>query len=49
VEIVREMLALGGEFVFPGSEQSKPQSNMAMLALLERKKCDVTVHGFRSS
>ena len=47
--IVREMLNLNGEFLFPGARQGKPISNMAMLNLRERMRLDVTVHGFRSS
>lgn len=49
VEIVREMLAHEGEYLFPGAKASKPMSNMAMLNTLERMNVPVTVHGFRSS
>ena len=49
IEIVREMLPLKGEFLFPGVKVKKPLSNMTMLALLERMDVAVTVHGFRSS
>lgn len=49
VEIVREMLDLKGEYLFPGAKRDKPISNMAMLNLLDRMKVSVTVHGFRSS
>jgi len=49
VEIVREMLDLKGNYLFPGAKQGKPMSNMAMLKLLERMGLDVTTHGFRSS
>ena len=49
VEIVREMLELKKEYLFPGTKRGKHISNMTMLALLERMKVDVTVHGFRSS
>ena len=49
VEIVREMLALKAEHIFPGAKRGKPISNMAMLNLLERMGVDVTTHGFRSS
>ena len=45
--------SLGGirnGFVFSGLKPQKPLSNMAMLALLRRmNRCDITVHGFRSS
>ena len=34
--------------VFPGRPM-KPLSNMSMAMLLRRMKCEVTVHGFRSS
>jgi integrase len=49
LEIVREMLDLKGDYLFPGAKQGNPISNMAMLALLERMDVDITVHGFRSS
>lgn len=49
VEIVRDMLALKSDWVFPGARPGKPMSNMAMLALLDRMNVTVTVHGFRSS
>lgn len=40
----------GGEYIFPGGDQKKPLSNMAMLALLDRmKRDDLTAHGFRST
>jgi integrase len=35
-------------YVFPGRPM-KPLSNMSMAMLLRRMKCEVTVHGFRSS
>jgi integrase len=39
-----------GEFVFPGSRNGRPISNMAMLMLLRRMgRGDLTAHGFRSS
>jgi integrase len=48
--IAREVLQLGGEFVFPGGKARKPLSNNAMLVLLERmRRDDITVHGFRST
>lgn len=48
VEIAKAQL--GGEWLFPGMDESHPLSNMAMLALLGRmKRKDLTVHGFRSS
>ncbi len=49
VEIVREMLALEKDYIFPGGRKGTALSNMAMLSLLERMKVSVTVHGFRSS
>lgn len=49
VEIVRELLKLEKEFVFPGTRRGEPISNMAMLSLLDRMDVNVTVHGFRSS
>ncbi len=50
VEIVREMVKQKGEYVFPGQNEGKPLSNMAMLQLLKRMdRADITVHGFRSS
>jgi integrase len=47
VEIAREAIKQGGEYLFP--RHGNPLSNAAMLALLRRMKVDVTVHGFRSS
>ena len=47
--IVREMLDLKREYLFPAARGGKPISNMAMLQLLDRMKVSVTVHGFRSS
>jgi integrase len=40
-----------GDFVFPGVEDGKPLSNMAMLVLLQKRmgRADLTVHGFRST
>jgi integrase len=50
VAIVREMLGLKGEYVFPALRHPKHNmSNMAMLQLLDRMNVKVTVHGFRSS
>jgi len=49
VQIVREMLALKKDFLFPGAKPGKSISNMAMLKLLDRMNVNVTVHGFRSS
>ena len=49
VEIVRKMLKLEQDYVFPSTRKGKPVSNMAMLNLLDRMDVDVTVHGFRSS
>jgi integrase len=37
-------------YVFPGTRESKPLSNMAMIMLLRRmKRGDLTAHGFRST
>lgn len=37
-------------YVFPGTKENKPLSNMAMLKLLERMgRSDITAHGFRST
>jgi len=47
--IVREMLDLKGDCLFPATRSRKPISNMAMLQLLDRMEVDVTTHGFRSS
>ena len=51
VEIIRDLEKTHkGDFVFPGGKEGKPQSNMAMLALLGRMgRDDLTVHGFRST
>lgn len=49
VAIVRELLDLKGDYVFPATKRRNPISNMAMLQLLDRMNVDVTVHGFRSS
>jgi integrase len=39
-----------GTFVFPGSKEGKPLSNMAMLSLLRRmERDDLTARGFRST
>jgi integrase len=49
--ILSEMKMLGSPFVFPTvSDQGRPLSNMAMLALLKRmNRTDITVHGFRAT
>lgn len=50
VEIIREMKAARGAYVFPGRRPDSPLSSMAMLELLKRmKRTDITVHGFRST
>ena len=49
VAIVRKMLDLKSDYVFPAGRRTKPISNMAMLQLLDRMNVDATVHGFRSS
>lgn len=49
--IVRNMASISEQgFVFPGGRPKRPQSENAMLALLQRMGSgDVTVHGFRST
>jgi integrase len=51
--IVEQMTSEGvdaGKFLFPGLKRGRPLSNMAMLKLLARGgRCDLTVHGFRST
>lgn len=51
LEIVGEMQSKReGDFVFPGTRESRPLSSMAMLMVLRRmKRNDLTVHGFRST
>jgi integrase len=50
IEIAREALKAGSEFVFAGGKRGKPLSENAMLSLLERMgHDDITVHGFRST
>lgn len=50
IELLRAQFELDAEYVFPGLGESKPLSNMAMLALLRRMdRSDLTVHGFRST
>lgn len=46
-----EKLRGEGDWIFPGPRKGKPFSNMAMLALLQKRMDlpDFTVHGFRSS
>lgn len=47
---VRQKSGDKSPFVFPGSKQGKPISNMAMLQTLRRMdRDDLTVHGFRST
>ena len=42
--------ASSGEFVFPGQNEDKPISNMAMLLVLKRMgHNDLTAHGLRST
>lgn len=48
--VLKPLHALRKEgFVFPGTKQGKPLSNLAMTMLLRRLKVEFTVHGFRSS
>jgi integrase len=51
IAILRDMEQGGlSDYIFPGWKRSKPLSNMAMSAVLERMDATgVTVHGFRSS
>ena len=49
IEIVREMLKLEQDYLFPSTRKGKALSNMTMLNLLDRMNVKVTVHGFRSS
>lgn len=50
LEIIEEMKVFGEEgYLFPGPKPDRPLSVMAMAMLLRRMKCEVTVHGFRSS
>jgi len=49
VAIVRELLEIKADYVFPATRHTKHISNMAMLQLLDRVDVNVTVHGFRSS
>ena len=51
IEILREMERLKtSDYVFNGSKEGKPMSNMAMLTLLKKRmEYKITVHGFRST
>lgn len=50
VAIAKDLIKLGGDYVFPGLKPKKPLSNMAMLSVLKRMgRGDLTVHGFRST
>ncbi len=49
VEIVRECLELGGDFVFPGRRAKSPLSDMTLTMSLRRQGSKYTAHGFRSS
>lgn len=50
VEIARSALDLRGVYLFRGTKNDRPLSQMTMLAVLGRMGCrDITVHGFRSS
>lgn len=49
LELLEEMRALGGGYVFPGRNLKRPLSNMAMMQCLRHVRAGVTVHGFRSS
>jgi len=46
----KQLTSHDNEFLFPGSVEGKPLSNMAMLQLLQRMgRDDITPHGFRST
>lgn len=48
--IVKRMLKLKGDYLFPSPKPKKPLSENALLAVLERMGHDnITVHGFRST
>jgi integrase len=51
VAVLKQLLALRHtDLVFPGDRRGKPLSNMSMLMMLRRMgRCDLTVHGFRST
>jgi integrase len=51
IEVLRKMKKNAeSKFVFPGSKNNKPLSNMAFLQLLKRMgRHDLTAHGFRST
>lgn len=51
VTLLKGLQGLDKALVFPGAKQGKPLSNMAMLALLQKRmgRSDLTVHGFRST
>lgn len=49
--LILAKLRTSGDYLFPSAQKGRPLSNMAMLALLQRRmdRPDITVHGFRSS
>ena len=51
IKIVKRMQkSIVGAFVFPGTKEKKPLSDMSLTAVLRRmKRNDLTVHGFRST
>jgi integrase len=51
IRVLERMQAMrSGKLVFPGHQQSRPLSNMALLMVLRRMgRGDLTTHGFRSS
>lgn len=51
VSILEEMKKLSlGDFIFPGSKDKKPLSDMTLMAVLKRMdRTTITVHGFRST
>ena len=49
VDVLNGQQGQDERWVFPGGQEGKHLSNMAMLELLKDMKKDFTVHGFRSS
>jgi integrase len=51
IQLLSELPRLDGcDFVFPGAKISRPMSDMTLTAVLRRmERCDITVHGFRST
>jgi integrase len=50
LKIVKDIVGLSGEFVFPGGKPGRPLSAKALAKALRRMKVkNATVHGFRSA